>query len=213
MASNIDYKNISPYKIPLLLLTHPVEAYEEMRWNKKGSLLVANLILVCFFFATIASQQYTGFIFNRYRPEYLNIFSVFTITVGLFALWLIGNMAICTLTDGEGTFIDVWVNTAYALVPYIIFLLIATLVSNFIVMEEGVFYQLITGAGLLWTAMLLFLGLKTAHQFTLAKTITSVLLTLLAMVIIVFMILLTFSLIQQVVQFVTTVYDEIRFRM
>lgn len=213
MASKIDYRSISKTKMPLVILTHPVEGYEEMRWNKKSSMLMANLILVVFFFTTIISQQYTGFVFNTYRPEQLNVVTVFFTTFVLFALWVIANMGVCTLNDGEGSFQDVWVNTAYALIPYIICSLLAVLVSNFVVSDEAVFYTAFITVGLMWSAVLLFLGLKTAHQFTLGKTVASVILTLLGMIIIVFVILLTFALIQKMIEFVSSIYNEIRYRV
>nr|MDD6335116.1 Yip1 family protein [bacterium] len=199
--------------MPFVILFHPVEGFEEMRWNKKESIGVANWILVAFFMATVISQQYTGFIFNNYRPEQLNVFTVFMTTIVVFLLVVVSNMAVCTLSDGEGSFKDVWVNLAYSLVPYIIFLLIATFVSNFMTQQEGVFYGMLVGIGVLWTMGLMFLGLKTAHQFTMGKTVGSVLLTLAGVVIIVFLILLVFALVQQMMDFITTVYNEIRYRM
>jgi len=212
MASGIDYRSVPKWKMPFIILSHPMEGLEEMRFNKRGSMLIANLILCAFFITTIISQQYTGFIFNGYRPENLNIITVFMMTFALFGLWVVSNMAVCTLNDGEGTFSDVWINSAYALVPYILFTLLGVLISNFVVQRESVFFTAMPTIGLLWSGALLFLALRTAHQFTMGKTVGSVILTLIGMLIVVFMLLLTFALVQKMIGFITTIYSEIRYR-
>ena len=59
----------------------------------------------------------------------------------------------------------------------------------------------------------MFLGLKNAHQFTLGKTIASIILTLIGIIIIVFVILLAFVLMSKMTEFISTITAEIRNRM
>jgi len=212
MASNIDYRTVKKSRMPFLILSHPFEAFIEMRYNKKGSMTIANIILAAFFFVTVFSQQYTAFVFNSYRPESLNLFKVFAISIGVFLLWVIGNMSVTSLTEGEGTYKDVWINTAYGLVPYILFSIIAVGASHIFVLEEQVFYSMFGTIGLLWSGFLIVLGIKTAHQFTMRKTISSILLSIVAMLIIVFMIILIMALISEMTGFGDTIITELKYR-
>ncbi|MCL2433464.1 MAG: YIP1 family protein, partial [Clostridia bacterium] len=165
-----------------------------------------------FFAATLFTQQYTGFIFNPYRAEQLSIPTIFFLTYGVFFVWVVANMCVCTLNDGEGRFVDVWVHSAYALVPYVAFTVIGTLASRVLILEEASLYSIFSSVGFLWSAFLMFLGLKNAHQFTLGKTVASIILTLIGIIIIVFVILLAFVLMSKITEFISTIAAEIRNR-
>lgn len=58
----------------------------------------------------------------------------------------------------------------------------------------------------------MYVGIMTVHQFSPSKTIGTILLTLLAMAFMAFLTLLFFSLVQQMIAFVSTIYQEIVLR-
>jgi hypothetical protein len=53
--------------------------------------------------------------------------------------------------DGKGTFRDIIIATAYALVPFVLINLPLTFVSNYLTMEEGTFYHFFRIAAVLWS--------------------------------------------------------------
>lgn len=64
----------------------------------------------------------------------------------------------------------------------------------------------------LWFVYLLFVGNMTVHQFSPSKTIGIMLLTLVAMGFMAFISLLFFSLVQQIVAFISVIYQELVMR-
>ena len=89
---------------------------------------------------------------------------------------------------------------------------ICIILSNVLSADEDVFITWIKILGILWSALLLFCGMMTLHNYTGARTFFSIIITLIGMVIIVFLIVLAFSLVQQMVAFVMTIVRELQFR-
>ena len=52
---------------------------------------------------------------------------------------------------------------------HIISVLINTLLSNVLTAEEQTFLQLISAVGILWSAIILLLGLQAIHQYSFGK--------------------------------------------
>jgi hypothetical protein len=79
-------------------------------------------------------------------------------------------------------------------------------------LDEGAFIGLLEGVRQLWFVLLLTVAMKVTHQYSLPKTIVSMLLTVIGIGIILFLGILVFSLFQQLGIFIRTVYSEILFR-
>lgn len=194
------------------IVMHPVEGFEEFIYYKAGSIPLSIGILTVWFLSKIIERQGTAFIHNLNNPEKLNAFYILVQTVILFALWCISNWAFCTLMDGKGTFRNIWVCCSYALVPMVLSTFIATAVSGFLSLDEGIFRALILIVGYAWTIWLLFNALRTVHDYSFGKTVVSVSLTLFGIGCICFLLVLTFSLYKQAIDLFHAIYNEIMFR-
>lgn len=200
-------------KLMIYTMFHPFQGFEQIKFKKKGSITLSMVILAVWFLTAILNRKLTGFIFNPYPIEKLNILTLLPGTVVIFSIWVVANWAFCTLLDGEGSFHEIWIVSAYALVPYIIFSLVSIFLSNFFTLESKVFLSWIFQFGKYWSIILIFLGLYEIHQYTFKKTLVSIVLTMLGILIIIFLGLLVFSLYNQVMVFIKTVYNEIVFRL
>ena len=194
-------------------VTHPFEGFEDMRWKKAGSLKTAFLIVLAFFVGTVLYQRNFGLQFAAVNDKLFNIVPYFIRSVVLFATWVIGNWAVCTLLDGEGTMKNICIYSAYSLIPYIAMLFIILILSHILIQDEIVFIVVIRYIGTVWTALLLFSAIKSVHQYSVGKTIFAILLTIAAMLIMLFLLVLFMSLIQQVYIFISTIYTEITYRL
>ena len=194
-------------------VTHPVEGFDDMRWKKSGSLKIAFLIVGLLFFGEIADDRLFGAQFFISYERIFNVVPYIVQSIILFAVWVVGNWAVCTLLDGEGTMKNICIYSAYALIPYVAQLYINVILSHVLIRDESVFLDIIRIAGIGWTAVLLFSAIKSVHQYSFLKTAAAVLLTIAAMLIMLFLLVLMLALLQQIWIFISTVVTEIIYRI
>lgn len=187
-------------------ITHPAEGFEDMRWKKAGSLKIAFAIVLLLFLAQIADGRLYGFQFGISYDKTFNIIPYIVKSIVLFGAWVVGNWAVCTLLDGEGTMKNICIYSAYALIPYIAQIFINVLLSHILIQDEAVFMQAIRIIGVGWSVILLFSAIKSVHQYSFGKTVFAIILTIVAMLIMLFLLVLFMSLIQQVYIFISTIY-------
>lgn len=201
------------FKFPLQVIVHPFDGFWDMKYEQKGRLRVAMIILFLLVVAMILQKQFAGFLVNFNDPRRLNSISELVFVLFPFLLWSIANWSVTTLMGGEGRFKDIVMATSYALVPMVLIYPPMTLVSRFMVQEETSFYYLLNTVAVLWFLGLLFVGIMTVHQFTPAKTVLTCVLTVIVMGIIVFLGTLIFSMLQQIYDFILNIYRELIFRV
>ena len=194
-------------------VTHPFEGFEDMRWKKSGSMKIACLIVLLLFIGQIFHSRLYGFQFGVVYDKTFNIIPFLVKSVVLFAAWVVGNWSICTLLDGEGTMKNICIYSAYALIPYIVQLYVNVLLSHILIRDEVVFMQAVQIIGVGWSVILLFSAIKSVHQYSFGKTVFAVILTIVAMLIMLFLLVLFMSLVQQVWIFVSTIYTELSYRL
>lgn len=191
------------------LLTHPVDALNDVKYEKKGSLTIANIILVLFFLVHMFSSSKTGYLFLSSNEEKVNILSVFLTSVGAVALWNVCNWAVCTLFDGEGSFREIWIMTCYSVLPYVILQPMIVLFSNVLSIDETVVYSTLSTLAMAWFLLLAFLSMMVCQQFTVTKTIVLAVVTFLAILAVAFLALMLFSTSQQIIGFVKNIVLEL----
>lgn len=206
------YANMSPYVYPFYSLIHPSDGFQEMKYNKKECLPFGIGVLILWYITTVIKTQYKDFVFNYQNPDDINIILILITTLGVFFIAAVANWAITTLMDGEGSFKVIVTSGAYALMPVVFSNIIVTVLSKFLVEDEGVFLDYIELIAWIWTALLLVIALQKIHDFSYGKTVSMILLTFLGVAIIVFLGVLIYSLYQQVSSFIVGLYYEIIYR-
>lgn len=195
------------------VIFHPVEGFEDLRWKKKGSIKLSLIIVCALFIAMVAERRLMGFQFNMSYDKIFNVIPLIVQSFVYFFTWVIGNWAICTLFNGEGTLKKICIYSAYALVPYIFCIYIAVLFSNFLLQEEAIWAMFIHYVGLGWSLILMIQAMRAVHQYTFGKTLLSMVMTIVAMLLILFLAILLLSLFQQVYVFIYSVYTEVAYRI
>jgi len=201
------------YSLPLRILVRPINGFYEMKFEGKGTVRLAlfNFLLVCISFSF--SNQYASVLVNDRHPLSLNSVRDFTMLSGLLILFCVSNWSVTSLTDGEGRLKDIIMAVCYAMTPLVLTIAPAAILSNFLAAEETGLYFLLMGAGMAYFILLVYVGLVVVHNYGAAKALLTVFLTFIALLIIVFLIALLFTLWQQLVSFAYSVYTELIFRL
>lgn len=197
---------------PFRMMIHPADSCQDMRYLKKERYLIAIIILFVWYCATVLKAQLSGFLFNLNPIGNVNILLIFLSTVGIFVVFTVSNWSISTLSDGEGNYKQIFCVCSYALIPAIIGTLVATLLSNVLVLEEAIFVNWIQWIANGYTIFLMILGLKHEHQYEGKNTVLNFIFSAIGLLLILFLILLLFSLMQQLYVFLRTVFFEVSIR-
>lgn len=209
----MNYAQMSKKKYLFYILIHPVTGFEELKYNRKGSLLYANILCALFTLANIIRAVVPSFLFRTGKIEDVNIFWIIIGCVGGLFLFTVANWMFCTLLDGKGKFRDLWIAVCYALLPYTALSIPLTLVGHLFTLDEAVFYYTFHSVLLFWSVCLAFIGIMVMQQFSIPKNILTIIFSLIGILIILFLLLLLFSLFQNVYIFIMTLINEISFRI
>lgn len=144
--------------------------------------------------------------------EKVNIFKeILSITLPLF-IGVVSNWGLTTLFDGKGTMRDIYMGAGYALTPYVLIQIPMIIMSNFITLEEGAFYYYLGTFSILWCGALMVSAVMMIHAFSFSKTLGVLFATAIGMLVIIFLLLLFFSLISDGVAYFVSLYKEAIFR-
>lgn len=200
------------WKFMLHTVSHPADGFYEIRHRERGSVLVALILVVLFSVVWSINRISASFVVNDVDPRMVNSISELITVLLFFFLICVSNWSITCLMDGKGRLKDIIIAIGYSTVPATVCILIGTLVSQFVSNDEAAFYTMICGIGIAYTLFMMLIGIMTVHNFTLGKTIITIFLTLVALLIIVFILLLLVDLVNQVYSFLFSIYQELMFR-
>uniref|UniRef100_UPI0040568240 YIP1 family protein n=1 Tax=Acetatifactor sp. TaxID=1872090 RepID=UPI0040568240 len=188
---------------------HPLDCYYDIRVGKAGTVLGATVLYVLLFISFMLYMLGKGFIYQYYDVQDLDISSI---VVGFFAiiiLFVICNYLVTSINDGQGSLKQVYMLLAYATLPLIIAFFGITAVSYFVTTNEAFFLSVGLVIGVVWTIILLYIGLQTVHNYTAGETVKAVLLTFLLIFVVVVVIMIVTIMWDQVWTFIRTIGEEL----
>lgn len=195
------------------MMFHPFDGSWCAKHEKRANAGSATVLLAVLVLVTIFAKRSTGYIFNFNDPKEANLFAEIIGVLAPLLLWCIVNWSITTLMDGEGSFRDIYISTAYAMTPVIIFTLVQTVFSWVLTQDGQEIYDLLGAVGVIWTGFLAFVGMMTIQQYTIKKTIFTIIIDIIGMLVVLFLFLLFFALIQQLINFLYVLYTEFSLRL
>ncbi len=197
----------------LYVILHPFDGFWDLVHEKRGSLAAAHTFLVLFLLTRVLKLMYTNFQFISAPLQYINIYEQCASLLFPFLVLCLANWALSTLFDGKGRFKDIYMAMCYALVPYILIQLPLILISNFISFDEASYYTVLMSVSIIWCLFLAFVGLMQVHDYSPGKTIIFIFFTIFGALVILFLILVFFSLLSDAIGYFVSLYREIVFRL
>lgn len=191
----------------------PFDGFWDLTHEKRGSIAAANTIIVLVLITNLLKLGFTGFMFGAVNWDEVNMLLQVAQFVVPFVVYVVANWCLTTLFDGKGRMSDIWMGTAYAMTPYVLIQIPLIIVSNFVTKEEGAFYDYFGYFSFIWCGLLVMASVMMIHDFLLGKAFLSILATAVGMLVIVFLMVLFFSLISDGFSYFYSIYQETVFRL
>ncbi len=200
-------------RFSLHVILRPFDGFWDLTHEKRGSMGAANVLLFLFVMTQVWTWTYSSFPYYWPQWEYFNLFMQILPSVIIFLTWCIANWSLTTLMDGKGKLGQIYMATAYALTPYILIRIPLIFLTYILTLEESTYYMVFLNISTLWCAILILCAMMMIHDFTIGKAIFTSLCTIVAMMIIIFLIIMFFSLITQSFGYFISLYKEAAFRL
>ncbi len=205
--------NFACRRFPKYLLGHPFKGFDEMKSEKRGSLAFCLFVLALSCILNVLEYVYTGFLVNYNNLYRVSTLYLMAVTAFPVALLVTGNWSVTSLMNGKGKYVEIFMVTMYALYPYCILRIVALALTNVLLLDEMAIVTAIRGIGVALFVFYLFIGLVVIHEYSFGQGIAMVLLTIFAILVIVFVLMLGFSLVSDVFDFLRTVWRELRLKL
>ncbi|MBE6779640.1 MAG: hypothetical protein E7545_01540 [Ruminococcaceae bacterium] len=194
------------------IMTHPFDGFWDLKWENKGTVSGATFLLASAFLIRIISERLTPFLFsNKNLTQTNTLISTCSLLI-IFVLWIVSSWCLTTLFDGKGNMKDIYIYSCYCLTPYVLFTLPVLIAGQFLTLEMAALYTSLQAIIIVYCLFLLVAGTISVHQFTLARTVVMLIVSILGIVLMMFLIILCSGLIQNIVDFITQVFKEISLR-
>ncbi|MCL2364149.1 MAG: YIP1 family protein [Defluviitaleaceae bacterium] len=200
------------YSLPMYILVRPFAGFYAMKFEEKGTIKLAlfNFLLLCLAYGF--SNQYTAILADDRHPYMINSLFTALYMAATLLLFCVANWSVTSITGGEGRFKDILMAICYAMTPLVLTVFTATIISNFLTADEMGLHTLMISAGFFYFILLCFIGLLTVHNYGAVKALLMILMTFVAILIIVFLGALLFTLWTQLGSFISNLYTELVFR-
>jgi len=200
-------------KQALYILRHPIYGVWDMKRKKTGRYRDGFILIALAIAAITFNRQMRAFVFNYSYNVPLDMTKQIAIIVLPVVLFTLANYSITTLTEGKGSFKDIFMVTCYSLMPLIIFQVITPILTHIMSLNELTYLTLLDFAGYGWMTVMLLLCIQEIHEYSMRKMVATIVLTVIGAAIIVFVVMLFFSLLQELGSFVYSIYREFSLRL
>ncbi len=196
-----------------LFVRHPIDSTYAIKRQHCGSVWTATALYVVLVVIYMWDYLFRGFIFNSTVGRDVSvpvILAVLIIPVGLF---VVGSYMIGTIREGEGSFRNVYVSTAYALLPYIAGGAPVLLLTYVLSENESFVFVFLHSALLVWCAVNIFLATMEVHNYGIRETVVNLLITLFFIIMAVVAFVILYLIWLSVWDYLHEVIEEVRFRV
>lgn len=199
-------------KFPAYILAHPLKGFYEFKVEKRAKVHVAVTFMVLLVILNILSFQFSGFEVNENELKDLNSIAEILYIVAPIILITVANWAVTTLFDGKGRMKEIFLMIGYSLFPLIWATALGIVLSNVLTGDEIAFHGLTLTIGAVLMFYMVFVGMISIHEYGLGKNVITIIVTIIAAAIIIFVLILAFDLFQKMYGFLYTLYEEITLR-
>ncbi|MBP1988448.1 YIP1 family protein [Paenibacillus eucommiae] len=192
------------------LMLHPYEGFYRLKERKVSWSMILTIILLAIVIRLLSIYG-MGFIFHPYDLSKVNLVLEVCLLLVPWVTWIIANYLVSAVKGGEGRFREVLQASTYALVPYIVLMIPAILLSNLVVLEERIIVDALIQVMWIWIAVQFFIMTQVIHNFDFLEAVKITAITLFTIVVIWIFIVILSGLSYNLFDFVKQIYREVTF--
>ena len=185
------------------IMKHPIDGFEEIRYENKGSYADAIIIMILYAVISVASMYAQSFIY-RNGASLDTVNPLITILVS-FIPWIVVcvvNYGVTTIMYGEGRFRDVIIGGAYCHGPLMLISLPYALLTHLLTLNESGIYNILGTLIYIYTVILVYFFIKGVHGFHPVKAFIVFLLTLVGVAAVTLLFFIVYGLAAQMFGFI-----------
>ena len=185
------------------VMKHPIDGFEEIRYENKGSYADAIIIMILYAVISVASVYAESFIY-RNGASLDTVNPLITILIS-FLPWIVVcvvNYGVTTIMYGEGRFRDVIIGGAYCHGPLMLISLPYALLTHLLTLNESGIYNIIGTLIYIYTVILVYFFIKGVHGFHPVKAFIVFLLTLVGVAAVALLFFIVYGLAAQMFDFI-----------
>ncbi len=137
------------------------------------------------------------------------VLEFFTLIVPILT-WVMASYLISSQLDGEATLTECFVCSVYSIVPYIAVNLLAAALSHIMSQNETGFFALMVNGVTVWVLILLISTVQRTNDYSGMRTLAVCIISVIAVVLIWFIVLFGYSLVVRFALFFKEIYEEIQ---
>ena len=193
------------------LIVHPFKNFWDLKVMGVGTVTSATCILLATVVLNLIQTATLPFLLKKESQSNL-LLQGFIGIILLVGLFVVANWCLTSLMDGKGTFKDIYIYTCYSLIPLVIMYPIQIALAQIICLDELGIYEFLGTFAIVVVVFLLFIGTLVIHDYSLGKTVAMLIFTVIGMMILVFVAMLCFTLLQQVWIYINNIVNELQLR-
>lgn len=219
------FKNVHLPQIPALerlkaewrfitrFIRHPIDSAYEIRSNRRQGLLVPTILYLALIIIYMWDYLGRGFIFQIVSGTDVSVPVVLAVLLIPLALWLVGSYLIGTIRDGEGSFKKIYISTAYAVCPYLLYGPFVLLATYVLTQNEAFVFTFFHMVLLAWCVVNLFIVTMEVHNYSMKEAAVNILITLFFIVMAVLACIILYLIWLSVWDYVSQIAGEVKYRV
>lgn len=195
-------------KVMLSVWKSPGNAFEAIKYKNMGSVITATVIVLVYYVTDVMKSTMGGFCFTDFSTSSYNAAITFLRTSGAIILFVMCFWAISALMSGLGKIKEIYTVVTYSMQPMIAANLIYVFLTNVMLPSEIGFLNIFMTVMTLYSAFLAIMGLIKINEYSFGRFVAVTVLTVVAMIVVIFVGTVIFLLLQLLIRFLKTVVTE-----
>lgn len=201
------------YELIFRTIRHPIDSFYAIRREGKGHMATAFILYIFEYLLFVAYNVASGFILIGNTGEDASILFLSAIFWAPVMLFVVCNFLVCEVCEGRGRFQDVFISTAYVLVPFTVFMPFIIPISHMLTGNEMRILQLFLIVIVAWIVINLVIATREVHAYETGESIRHLLITLFMMCVVVLAASLVYMLLDELVSMIISIIKEVNIRV